>query len=75
MLPDVLSQLPIVLAGVGGVVWAVRLEGRVNIQDKLFVEREKQLTARQEADTERHTDLKDRLVRIEAGIDRLMDAR
>lgn len=64
MLPDVLTQLPIVLAGVGGVVWAVRLEGRVNTQDKLFIEREKQ-------SIERHGDLKDRLERIEAGIDKL----
>lgn len=43
---------------VGGVIWAIRQEGRINGHDQLFAEREKQ------AD-ERHEDLKDRLIRIE----------
>lgn len=49
---------------IGGVVWAVRLEGRVNQQDALLVERDKQTT-------ERHADMKDRLERIENKLDSL----
>lgn len=49
-------------AVLGGVVWAVRLEGRVNEHARLFEEREKQ------AD-DRHEDLKARLVRIELKLD------
>ena len=42
--------------------WGIRQEGRINGHDKLFEEREKQAV-------ERHEDLKDRLVRIEAKLD------
>lgn len=58
-----LLNLPYVGACLGGVVWAIRQEGRINGVEKLSDERDKQ------AD-ERHTDLKDRLVRIEAKLDR-----
>ena len=48
----------------GVVVWGVRQEGRINGHDQLFIEREKQLD-------DRHSDLLDRLVRIETKLDRL----
>ena len=48
--------------GLGGAVWALRLEGRVDTQEKLNASREKQLD-------ERHDDLKARLVRIEDKLD------
>ena len=57
------ALITLCLAAVGGVVWLVRLEGRVNGHDDTFVEREKQ-------QTERHEDLKERLVRIETKLDR-----
>ena len=56
--------LTFVLACVGGLVWAVRVEGRVNGHDKLFEEREKALEAR-------HEELQYRLERIEQKLDRL----
>lgn len=45
-----------------GVVWAVRLEGRVNGHDTLFEERKA-------AQIERDLDIKNRLVRIETKLD------
>ena len=48
----------------GGVVWAVRLEGRVVTQEQLAEDHE-QYTQ------ERHQDLKERLQRIEHKLDRL----
>lgn len=48
----------------GIVVWGVRQEGRINGHDTLFMTQEK--TA-----DERHTDLKDRLERIETKLDSL----
>ncbi len=47
---------------VAGLVWAIRQEGRLNAHDALFDERDAQ------AD-ERHSDLKQRLTRIEEKID------
>jgi len=47
---------------VGAVVWAVRIEGRVNAQEKLTEEREKHLD-------ERHEEITARLVRIENKLD------
>jgi hypothetical protein len=38
----------LLLAVIGGVVWNVRLEGRVNGHDSLFIEREKQHNDRYE---------------------------
>lgn len=62
---DTISAAVGVLAtSVGGVIWGVRQEGRINGHDKLFEEREKQAQ-------ERHTDLKDRLERIEEKLDNL----
>lgn len=48
---------------ISGVVWGVRLEGRINGHDTLFVEREKRVE-------ERHDDICRRLDRIEAKLDR-----
>ena len=49
-------------AALAGIVWAVRLEGRVNSHDTLFVERQSQ-------QVERDSDIKNRLVRIENKLD------
>ena len=59
-----LTSPSIILAGLGGIIWAVRLEGRVNTQEKTSVVSSKQ-------QDERHTDLKDRLSRIEDKLDEL----
>lgn len=48
---------------ISGIVWGVRLEGRINGHDVVFTEREKQLEVR-------HQDLCRRLDRIEAKLDR-----
>lgn len=45
----------------GGVVWAIRQEGRINLHEHLLVEREKRLD-------ERHEELTVRLDRIEAAV-------
>lgn len=58
--------LSIGLALIGGVAWAVRVEGRVNGHDDLFDEREKQLN-------ERHADIQQRLNRIEAKVDEIRE--
>lgn len=55
------SYLPAAIV-LGGVIWAVRLEGRVNDHDTLFVEREKQTN-------QLHDDVKQRLIRIERKLD------
>lgn len=51
------------LAAVGAVVWAVRIEGRVNGHQTLFEEREKQFE-------DRHEEIQARLIRIEQKLDR-----
>lgn len=58
-----LSLAAISLAGGIG-IWALRQEGRINGHDAIIKEHEKQAI-------ERHDDVKNRLERIEAGIDRL----
>lgn len=55
--------LSLAIAFIGAVVWAVRIEGRVNSHDKLFAERKEQ------AD-ERNADIKERLIRIEQKLDK-----
>lgn len=59
--PGILVTIGITL--LGGVVWAVRIEGRVNAHQTLFDEREKQLA-------ERHAELQSQLQRIEGKLDR-----
>ena len=56
------------VAIIGGVAWAVRVEGRVNGHDALFEEREKALE-------DRHEELQYRLARIESKLDRLNDVK
>lgn len=60
---DPATTTAVILAGIGGVAWAVRVEGRVNNHDDLFEEREKLAQVR-------HLDLKDDLKRIESKLDR-----
>ena len=61
---EIASLLAIGVTAITGIVYAVRLEGRVNVHDQLFVEREK--TA-----NERHEDLRTDLRRIEDKLDSL----
>lgn len=51
-----------IATAVGGLIWGVRLEGRVNAHDQRFD------LERDQAD-ERHADIKERLVRIEQKLD------
>jgi len=51
------------LTGLGGIIWGVRLEGRVNGHDTLFLERQRN-------QDERDDDIRNRLVRIEQKLDR-----
>ena len=59
--------VPLISSIVGVTSWNVSLQGRVNGHDALLIEREKQ------AD-DRHTDVKDRLVRIEQKMDRMFSS-
>ncbi len=61
-----LSWIPAILTCIGGIIWAVRLEGRVNTHDSIFIEREKQADSRDR-------DLQKRLDRVEVKIDTLLD--
>ena len=54
---------------VSGIVWAVRVEGRVNGHDRLFEERDKLHAERDKNLLERHDELSRRLERIEQKID------
>ena len=62
------AAVTIALAGLGGVVWLVRLEGRINVQ-----------TARQDATDKRVDGLEDRIAaqldRIEQRLDELARSR
>jgi len=64
-----IEYIPVATLAAAGIVWAIRLEGKVNEHAQLFVEREKQTLAKNAADTDRHDELKDRLVRIENKLD------
>lgn len=72
--------ITITLSCIGAVVWAVRVEGRVNGHDKAFIDLDKLLNERDEGlnklleerdqrTSERHTELSARLSRIETKID------
>ena len=58
------------LSAIGALVWAVRVEGRVNGHDKLFIERDKLEDEREKNLGERHEELSRRLARIENKIDK-----
>lgn len=62
--------LSIALSGIGALVWAVRVEGKVNGHDKTFADLNKLLEERDEHVKDRHLELANRLSRIEAKIDR-----
>ena len=66
---EIATLATLALACISGIVWTIRLEGKVNEHDQLFVEREKQTKARNDADSERLQDLKDHLIRIESKLD------
>lgn len=68
---ELATPITVGLSCLTGVVWAIRLEGKVNAHSQLFEEREKQSEARIVADAERHEELKDHLVRIEGKLDTL----
>ena len=67
------AGVAIVLGAVGGGIWAVRLEGRINGHDQLFEERDTQDKLRVAMADERHRDVKERLERIERKLDTLRD--
>jgi hypothetical protein len=54
---------------VGAIVWAIRVEGKVNGHDRLFEERDRLTVERDKNLSDRHKDLSDRLDRIERKID------
>lgn len=61
--------ITISLACIGAIVWAVRIEGRVNGHDARFVALEKLLEERDDRVLERHTEIGNRLFRMENKID------
>ena len=63
------SFIPVILAFVGGIIWAIRLEGKVSEHEQLFKEREKQAEKTERATDDRLKEVKETLVRIEAKID------
>jgi hypothetical protein len=60
----------IAMGFIGAIVWAVRVEGRVNGHDDAFTNMNKLLDERDEHNKERHQELAGRLERIEVKIDR-----
>jgi hypothetical protein len=62
--PEVFATIAVAYASAvgGGIIWGIRLEGRVNTHTTLFDEREKLATSR-------HDDLTNRLDRIEQKLD------
>lgn len=72
---DPITLWPFALTGITTVIWAVRLEGRINVQDALYkTQLASEATLRQERQQtidERHSDMQSRLSRIEAKLDAL----
>ena len=70
---DIGILIAAITALIGGVVWAIRLEGLVKQHDQLFIERKDQSDERQKASSDRldelKSELKERLVRIESKLD------
>lgn len=71
--PGLLATLAITF--VGGIVWAVRVEGKVNGHQTLFDEREKQSESREKRAEAWHDEIQDRMIRIEDKIDRRLVPR
>ena len=63
--PGILLSLATIL--IGGVAWAVRVEGRVNTHERMFLDREK-------SGMMMYTEIQQRLTRIEAKVDKLQDS-
>lgn len=61
---DASAVIPVVIAFVGVVVWAVRLEGRVNAHDRAHEEHK-----------QRHEELRSDLTYIRERIDRALNGR
>ena len=61
--------ITLVLSCIGAVVWAVRIEGRVNGHDKSFVDLKELLDERDEHIKERYSEIAGKLIRIEHKID------
>lgn len=65
-----------ITAYISGIIWAIRLEGKVSQHDQLFAERKAQSDERQVAALARHTelkeDVKERLTSIEQKLDSLV---
>lgn len=57
------------LALIGAIVWAVRVEGRVNGHDQSFDDLDKLLEERDDKVLERHNEIARRLSRIEQKLD------
>lgn len=72
---EISSLISIAGIGIGGVIWAVRQEGRLNAHDDMFVANERVIDQRLEANRntldQRHQDLSQRLERIERKLDNL----
>ena len=56
------------LPALGGIIWLIRLEGRVNTHEKACEERQKRLD-------ERHTVISEQLQHIVTKLDRLVETR
>jgi hypothetical protein len=54
---------------IGGIVWAIRTEGRVNTHDTIFSEREKQDLLRERILTERLGRIETQMTRFEIKLD------
>lgn len=61
-----LSLLPVVLTTVGGIVWAVRLEGRVNTQERIA-------ELQTEINDKDHKELKELVQGVDTKLDRLIE--
>lgn len=73
-----LMELATVLAAgsaiIGGVVWLVRLEGRVDGHQTLFDEREKQFDTLARTGDDRHQEVKTHLLHIEERLDHIIQS-
>lgn len=70
-----LKWLPLIVFMISTVVAAVRLEGRVNAHDQLFVEREKMILSNKMEILSSYGEIAKRLDRIENKVDALQAAQ
>jgi hypothetical protein len=69
MLTEIGMFVTLATACASGIIWAIRLEGKVSEHDQLFQERKEQAKVQNDASTGRLDDLKDHLIRIENKLD------